>query len=301
MAGFVSTGGDGYRLVPLGAESNVAVGLAQLGCKARWVSRLGRDQIGRLVADAIGQRGVDVVVEWDDSRQTGVMIKEIDRGATTVRYYRSESAASALGMQQLDLIGQPRWVHLTGITPALSATAAELTDALLNRDHHGERISFDFNYRPSLWASDEEASRVLVELARRADLVFIGEDESSSLLGVGEPLEIAEVILNRPDQEVVVKRHSRDAWAVSSEEKVAVPALQAQVVDLTGAGDGFAAGYLAATCWGWPRAARVGLGHRMAARIIGLAGDLGPPLSPEELAGLERDILGEARQEKGVP
>lgn len=290
MAGFVRTEEpDRYRLIALGAESNVAVGLAQLGCKTRWASRLGNDELGHFVASEISSKGVDAVVEWDNLKQTGLMIKEIASGNTRVRYYRSNSAATGLGVSHLTHLRSANWIHVTGITPVVSTSARELVDAVLRRDGHSAHLSFDFNFRTSLWPSRAEASKVLVGMARLADVVFIGEDEAQSLLHTDEPREIADAILGQSGQEVVLKRGDREALVMTIDTQFSEPSLEVKVAELTGAGDAFAAGYLAATNWGWSSDWRLQLGHFMAARAIGALGDWGPDLSSDELAQIRKD------------
>jgi 2-dehydro-3-deoxygluconokinase len=286
LAAFVrDDAADRYLVAAVGAESNVAVGMAQLGCRTRWISRLGDDQLGHFIDDCVAGYGVDTQVEWDPEWPTAIMVKEIGPERTRVRYYRSQSAARCLDESHAFDLGTARWIHLTGITPALSPTAAELVSVIVaRRTPHPGRVSFDVNYRPALWPDSESASRVLVPLARQADVVFIGDDEANALLGTADPHDIAVQLLVRDDQEVVIKRGAGPASVVDMAGHVSEPALQADVVDLVGAGDAFAAGYLAGACWQWEARARLRLGHRFAARVLGVRGDLGPNLSSDEIA-----------------
>ncbi|MGY1641984.1 sugar kinase [Geodermatophilus sp. SYSU D00703] len=284
MAAFIRNGEDGrYRLAAIGAESNVAVGMAQLGCRTRWISRLGADELGRHVAAAVSGHGVDLQVEWDETRVTGVAVKEVTPGGTTVRYYRSQSAARALTAAHVQGAGPTRWVHVTGVTPALSDSCAALAEEVVDRrTHRAGRVSFDVNYRPALWSGAAEAARVLVALARRADTVFIGDDEARSLLGTCDEDEVRRRLLTRDDQEVVLKRGAGPASLLTGDAVVTEPARPASVVDVTGAGDAFAAGYLAASCWGWAPRERLRLGHWLATRVIAVDGDLAPTLTRSE-------------------
>lgn len=289
MAAFVLDGESAYPAqTAVGAESNVAAGMAQLGCRTRWISRLGRDALGRLVHDTVAGHGVDVQVTWDSARRTGLLIKELGSDGTRVRYYRSESAACCLSVADIRNTGRARWMHVTGITPALSPEAADLVAAIAaGRTSHAGKVSFDANYRPSLWPSAAAAARVIIPLARDADLVFIGEDEAEALLGTTDTQELARGLLTRADQEFVLKRGAGPATTVNWAGEISEPALLADVVvDVTGAGDAFAAGYLAAECWGWGVRDRLRLGHLMGSRAVGSESDQGPPLSAAELHSL---------------
>ena len=137
MGTFVRDGQpDRFRVVAAGAESNVAAGLAQLGVRTRWMSRLGNDVLGHLVAETIAGHGVDVVVDWDAVRGTGVCVKEVSATGTLMRYYRGQSAARHLDEMDLSALGETAWMHLTGVTAALSPQDRELVTEL-PRVHQG--------------------------------------------------------------------------------------------------------------------------------------------------------------------
>lgn len=288
MVAFVSRGDRRrYLAVTAGAESNVATVMAGLGCRVRWVSRLGDDPLGRLIEDSLAAAGVDVAVVVDSARPTGAMTKHVTPSGTRSQYYRSESAARELAPDDLVRVGRTQWIHVTGITAALSPSAAELVEAIVDRrGAGGGRVSFDFNHRPALWPDAATAAGALLPLARRSDLVFIGDDEAERLFDTTAPEVLAELMLSDGDQQLVLKRGAGPASVVTGRGSMSVPSLSAEVVDPTGAGDAFAAGYLAATIRDWPVAARLRLGHLMASRVIGVLDDTPPPLPASELAAL---------------
>ena len=285
MATFVSDGQpDRFRVVAAGAESNVAAGLAQLGCRTRWLSRLGNDELGHLVAEMIAGHGVDVVVDWDPVRATGVCVKEVSTTGTLMRYYRGHSAARHLDEMDLSDLDEAAWMHLTGVTAALSPQDRELVTELLSKRSGAGRMSFDVNYRPALWPDAETAAEVLVRLARLADVIFIGDNEAQALLGTVSVDDVAGALLRREGQQLVFKRGAGAVTLVTSEGQVSEPAYDAEAVDLVGAGDAFAAGFLAASIWGWSATERLRLGHFLAARVIAVTADIGPSISAEDLA-----------------
>ncbi|MCW2739050.1 sugar kinase [Nocardioides sp.] len=295
MATFVPDGTpDRYRVVPAGAESNVAIGVAHLGLRARWVSRLGADDLGRLVCDTVSSHGVDVRVEWDEHLPTGIMTKSVEDGRTRVQYYRSGSAASRLDERHHAFVGdRPRWTHLTGITPALSSGARRLASRLLldrDKDQGQGRTSFDFNYRPALWSGPSEAVDVLAPLARAADLVFVGDDEAAALFGTCDEDALRAELLTRSDQELILKRGGGMASLITTEASWSEPAKRVEVVDLTGAGDAFAAGYLAGRCKGWNVAQRLQSGHFLASQVISRLSDVGPIPDPDFDDGHQSDL-----------
>ena len=273
-----------------GAESNVACGLVALGIPTAWVSRVGDDGVGRRMLRALEAAGVDTTaVVVDRSRPTGLYVKEIGAAGSVLHYYRSGSAAAALGPELLDqepaapLLGGADLIHLSGITAALSDTALGLVRAILERRHPGRLVSFDLNWRPTLWRDrDPSALRPLLDAA---DIVLLGADEATDVFGTGDPAELRE-LLPRPET-LVVKESARHALAVDGSGVTAEPALAVEVVDEVGAGDAFAAGYLAGTLRGYDQHRRLRLGHLAAAATLVIHGDHGP-LPP---AGLIERLL----------
>ncbi|MFI5570719.1 sugar kinase [Streptomyces sp. NPDC051740] len=183
-----------------GAESNVACVLAAAGHTTRWISRVGADGFGDHLVEAIGGYGVDVShVRRDPARPTGVYFRTAGDRATDaheVAYYRAGSAASAMTAANLDLeaVRAGRVLHLSGITPALSADCLTLIRELTAPHPARPLISFDVNYRPALWR-DTHGPEILLDLARGADIVFVGEDEAEEAWGVtGDPSHIREAL-----------------------------------------------------------------------------------------------------------
>ncbi|RZU45678.1 2-dehydro-3-deoxygluconokinase [Streptomyces sp. BK022] len=258
------------RLAVAGAESTVAQYLADLGHRSAWVSRVGDDPLGRRIVAAVGDRGVDVGgVRFDPEAPTGVYFKDPGPDGTRVHYYRRGSAAARMGpadAERVDLAGA-RLLHLTGITPALSAECAELVELLMERAARaGVPVSFDVNHRPALWSSLDEAAVALRDLARRADLVFVGRDEGERLWGTTTAEEIHAHLA--PRGTLVVKDAEIGATEFSGPVREFVPAPAVEVIEAVGAGDAFAAGYLSGFLRGSGSADRLALGHRLAGRTL---------------------------------
>lgn len=260
-----------------GAESNVACHLARLGVPSSWVSAIGDDAFGRAVLDTVGAAGVDVSnVRIDPTRPTGLYIKEASAAGSAVRYYRRGSAASGMGLEMIDRLGlgSVRLVHVSGITPALSDTCLAMLRELMRRPRHRFQISFDLNWRPALWA-DRDPS-VLRELADMADVVLAGADEAEIVWGTGDPARLR-AYLPGP-RSIVVKQGSAGATLVEDGWSHFEPALKVDVVEPVGAGDAFAAGFLAATLAGCSSRIRLRAGHLQAAAALLTTEDVGSPL-----------------------
>jgi len=294
MVSFIPTDGaaldstEKLGLDTAGAESNVAMYLADHGIDARWVSRLGDDAFGRRVLDHVRSAGVDVsAVRIDPNRPTGLLFKDPGRVGTRVSYYRHGSAASAMDRHVLDedVMRTAGVWHFTGITPALSTTCRELVEAALSAGVPRPVISFDVNYRPAVWR--ESPDDLLRRLAQAADIVFVGLDEAQTLWGeaLRDPDDVR-ALLPSP-RILVVKDGASAATAYHGDTRAIVPALPVEVVEPVGAGDAFAAGFLAGHLRGQPAEHCLRKGHLTAASALSVTGDHGPLL--DELEIMRRD------------
>lgn len=263
-----------------GAESNVACALAAAGHAVRWVSRVGTDGFGDHLVETVGGYGVDVsAVRRDPGRPTGVYFRTAGDRATDaheVAYYRAGSAASAMavGNTDLDAVRAGRVLHLSGITPMLSDDCLGLVRELTAIRADRPLLSFDVNHRPALGRHTDGPS-VLLELARGADLVFVGEDEAAEVWALEGAAAIRHAF---PDPEtLVVKQGARGATVFHKADVTFAPAPHVDVVAAVGAGDAFAAGFLSATLRGLPLRDRLRHGHLMAAAALTVPGDLALP------------------------
>src|SRR3954447_1677603 len=155
-----------------GAESNLAIALSRLGIHAGWVSYLGDDEPGQLVLDRVRAEGVDTSrVRRLEGHPTGLYLREKVGTVARVYYYRRGSAASTMGPLAFDpeYLQEARFLHLTGITPALSDECRDFTLwAAREARATGTRLSFDVNYRSKLW-SPESAKAFVEELLPHVD------------------------------------------------------------------------------------------------------------------------------------
>lgn len=274
-----------------GAESNVACVLARAGHSVRWVGRVGADGFGDHLVEAITAYGVDTsAVRRDPGRPTGVYFRTAGDRATDaheVAYYRAGSAASAMTARNTDLAAarSGRVLHLSGITAALSDGCLGLMRELTAPRPGRPLVSFDVNHRPGLWRDHPEGPRVLLDLARRADLVFVGDDEARDAWGLRGARAIREAL---PEPDVLVVKYGRGGAVVFDKEvpegtedatgtATFVRALRVDVVAAVGAGDAFAAGFLSATLRGLPARDRLRHGHLTAAAALTVPGDLAEP------------------------
>lgn len=268
-----------FERAPAGAELNVAVGLSRLGVRVGYVSRLGQDSLGRNLLAFMAREGIDPRhIGIDASHPTGFMLKSmaLDGADPEVEYFRRGSAASHMSPEDIPPgFQQARLLHLTGISPALSAGCAQMVTTMAAQARSaGCTVTFDPNLRPRLWPSQESMVASVNALAGLADVVLPGLAEGGLLTGCSEPQAIAGFYLARGARQVVVKLGAQGAYYASAEGSGIAPGLAvARVVDTVGAGDGFAVGVISALLEGLPLREAAMRGNTIGARVVQFRGD----------------------------
>ncbi|MEC4168030.1 MULTISPECIES: sugar kinase [unclassified Pseudomonas] len=269
-----------YVRAAAGAELNVATGLARLGFRVGYISRLGDDTLGHWLREVMARDGIDHRHTVQDSEHaTGLMFKSrrSDGGDPDIEYYRKGSAASHLSLADYPAgyCRGARHLHITGISPALGDSVCELI-VHMARDMRaaGCSVSFDPNLRPRLWASQAHMVACLNDLAGLADWVFPGLAEGRLLSGLEQPADIARYFLDRGCSLVVIKLGAEGAYYASATKSGYSPGYPvSNVVDTVGAGDGFAVGVISALLEGSSVAVAVARGNLIGARVLGFPGD----------------------------
>jgi sugar/nucleoside kinase (ribokinase family) len=276
-----------------GAETNVAIGLARLGLRVSWASRLGADSMGRYLINEMQREGIDCgKVALCVNERSGFMIKGRVLGGADppIEYHRAGSAASRMSVAQLDeaWLLSARHLHVTGVFPALSSSCHDVTQrAITTMRDAGRSVSFDPNVRPSLWSSQQIMRDTLNTLAVQCDTVLPGVAEGAILTGSHDPATIARFYRERGVARVIVKLGADGAYFDDRDlgcGHVAAFSV-AQVVDTVGAGDGFAVGVLSALLEGHTVDAAARRGCWIGARAVQVLGDTeGLPTRSELLA-----------------
>ena len=234
-----------------GAECNVAVGLAALGRKSAWISKLADNELGRLVLRRVRACGVDVSrVVWSKGARAGTYFVEFGRKPrpTKVIYDRLNSAASKLAPEEIDweFVTGFRILHLTGITPALSPSCTRVASEAISRARDaGVGISFDVNYRSKLWTG-ERAFRCVNQLVKGIDVLTVTQGDAWSVFGLkGSPDEVVGTLHDRCGSgATVLTLGEKGAVALSEGTLYRAKGHEIEEVDRIGAGDAFDAGFL---------------------------------------------------------
>jgi 2-dehydro-3-deoxygluconokinase len=235
-----------------GSESNTAVALARLGLRAAWWSKLPANPLGRRIENEIRRWGVDTSgIIWDHSGGARAGLYFLDFGVAPrgidVYYDRASSAASTLTADEIDaaVIADARLLHLSGITPALSASCADAVERAIRCARQSEtRISFDINYRAKLWNA-AAARKILEPLLSQIDLLLCPQADAFTLFEIaGDGLEVAREMRRRYGVDAVIITLGGGGVAACDDQGdwSAAPHVLGHVVDRVGAGDAFNAG-----------------------------------------------------------
>jgi fructokinase len=233
-----------------GAPANVAAGLAKLGLHSAFVGKVGSDPFGRFLEKTFGDAGVDVSrMIFDKQVKTGLaFVAHKPGGVPEFTFYRDPSADMLLEPSELDadFIARSRVFHYGSISmisdPGKSATRGAAKIAL----DAGAIISYDPNYRPSLWESPAQAKAGMIEGLEFAHVVKVSEEELTFLTGLDSLASgAAELLKTAANASVVFVTRGPDGcfWATRNEQGSS-PGFRVQPVDTTGAGDAFVAGTL---------------------------------------------------------
>ena len=257
-----------------GGEANVAVSLANFGHATRFVTMLPANPVGRACAAELRKLGVGTEHIRFGGERLGVYFLEAgaNQRPSTVVYDRSCSAIAQAGPEDFawpEILAGASWLHITGITPALSASAAAAClMAVQTARASGVRVSCDFNYRAKLWKYGKKASEVMRELVRFVDVGIANEEDCQKALGVSLDVDVhsgsldtdryrclaEKVLAEFPGMQMlaITLRESRGAshngWAACLHDRSRFHLSQhyeiTDIVDRVGGGDAFAAGLI---------------------------------------------------------
>lgn len=257
-----------------GGEANVAVSLANFGSEAAFVTVLPPGEIGDACIGELRRFGVDVSLIKRGAGRMGAYFLEAgaSQRASKVIYDREYSAISLAKPGAFDwnkIFDGAGWFHITGITPAISRSAADLSlEALQAARRLGLTVSMDINYRKKLWNYGCPAEEVMTELVKYVDIVIANEEDIQKSLGISLDVDVASAELDREKYELlcgklldtytnvkkvaVTLRESisadRNGWSACMHNggRFIVSRRYAidDIVDRVGGGDSFAAGFI---------------------------------------------------------
>jgi 2-dehydro-3-deoxygluconokinase len=258
-----------------GAELNVAVGVTRFGMKSAWVSKLPKNGLGYMIRGRAQAFGVDCShIVWSDKGRAGLYFVEFGASprASSVLYDRANSAISMIQPGEVDwpkVFNGSKHFHMSGITPALSALATQVTaEALKAAKKAGCTVSYDLNYRKKLW-TPAEAKKVQEPMMADVDILITTEEDTNVVFGIKEKdyEAVAErlaqtfrfrIVAITLREDLSVLRNNWTAIAYQDGKIYKDKKYDVEIVDRVGAGDSFTAGFL----YGWMKEKDVEKGVR---------------------------------------
>ena len=244
-----------------GAELNVAVGVTRFGLKSAWVSKLPKNGLGYMIRDRAQEFGVDCShIVWSDKGRAGLYFVEFGASprASSVLYDRAHSAISMIQPGEVDwarIFTGSKHFHMSGITPALSASAAQTTvEAMKAAKKAGCTVSYDLNYRKKLW-TPADAKKIQEPMMSDVDILITTEEDTNVVFGIKEKdYEAAAEKLAKTFNFKVVAITLREDLSVWKNNWTAIAyqdgklykdrKYEVEIVDRVGAGDSFTSGFL---------------------------------------------------------
>jgi len=232
---------------PGGAPANVAVASARLGARSAFIGKVGDEAFGHHLADVLRQEGVDVRgMRFDEEARTGLaFIAKPDENTSEYVFYRNPGADMRLRADELDreLLQGARAFHFGSLSLGVEPIRSATVEAVEIAREAGALVSFDVNYRPTLWSDPDEAYRRVMAMVPHVDLLKVNEDELALLAGSGD-LDAAASLLEQGPELCVVTLGADGSYFRVAGGGARVPPFRVQTVDATGCGDAFIAGLL---------------------------------------------------------
>lgn len=284
-----------------GSELNVLSGIARLGLRTGLLSKLPANPVGRFIRNQIRSYGVsDDYISQDDGPNARLGIYYYESGAYPrkphVTYDRAGSSFANMHKEEIppEVFGKSRLFHTSGVTMALSPAAREASVSLIkNYKKAGAQISFDVNYRATLW-SEEDARATITPLLPYIDILFISEETCRRMMQKTGSLESIQAAFAKEYGISVIastmrtinspRSHDFTSTIYSAAEDThftAEPFKNIEVVDRIGSGDAYVAGVLYALLAGKPASEASLYGNAMSAVKNTIPGDLTTTDLPE--------------------
>ncbi|MCE5189043.1 MAG: carbohydrate kinase [Eubacteriales bacterium] len=231
-----------------GAVTNLLCAAAQCGAKTDFIGKVGADMHGAFLKRSMQDAGVDLkgLVESEDVFTTLAFVSLQPNGEREFSFARKPGADTQLRPDEVnrDLLEHTRIFHTGSLSltqePARSATY----EAIDLAKHSGAILSYDPNYRASLWNSEAEAVRFMRSLIVTADILKLSEEELPFLTGETDPQKAANELIDQGVKIVAVTLGAKGASVVMRSGSQHIPGFHVNAVDTTGAGDAFFGGFL---------------------------------------------------------
>jgi len=231
-----------------GAVTNLLCAAAQCGAKTGYIGKVGADMHGAFLKQSLISAGVDVrgLIEADDVFTTLAFVALQPNGEREFSFARKPGADTQLRSEEVDadMLEHTRIFHTGSLSLTQEPVRSATYEAIDRAKAAGAIISYDPNYRASLWGSKDEAIRYMRSLITTADIMKVSDEELPLLTGETDPEQATDVLLDQGVKLVAVTLGAKGAFIRVRSESRLVPGFRSNAIDTTGAGDAFFGGFL---------------------------------------------------------
>ena len=228
---------------PGGAPANLAVAAARLGARTAFIGRVGNDSFGDYLKRCLAENGVDVRgMSVDEKARTTLAVVALDeRGERTFSFYRDPGADVNLSMEHvpMELLGGTKVLHFGSVSLTAEPARTATLEAAKTAKASGAYVSYDPNYRASLWPDEETAVRNMTEPLSMVDILKVSDEELPLLTGCTDPEKGSARLAEKGVRLVLVTLGAHGAFYRFDGHTGHVPGVPCQVGDTNGSGDTF--------------------------------------------------------------
>ena len=231
-----------FAAIPGGAPANLAVCARKLGAETAFIGCVGSDPFGAILKNTLLHYGVDAsALQTTDNADTTLAVVTVDpHGERSFAFCRKPGADTQIDRAKaLEAASHAEILHFGSVSLAAIACRDTIVSAVKRAKENGALITYDPNYRASLWSGEAEAIEVMRSVLPLCDIVKISEEEMLLLSGYDAPEEAAEALIGQGVKLVIVTLGANGAYWRYGKDSGTVPGFKVKVADTNGAGDTF--------------------------------------------------------------
>jgi 5-dehydro-2-deoxygluconokinase len=282
-----------------GSSANIAVGLARLGLQVGMISCVGKDALAEYLIGFLKQEGVDTrFVREAEGYNTSLCLTEVCPPSNFHQvFYRQNPADSRIeiGDAEREYIRKSKLFLANGTGLAASPAREATVEGLRIARAAGIRTFLDVDYRASSWRSPADAGRAVADVLSLVDVLLANDEEMALVTNADSPEAQADFVLDRGVKIAICKLGAKGVRAYTAGEQHSAEPIPVEIVSSIGAGDGFAAGFLAALFRGVPLPDALWHGNAAAAVVVSRVSCSDAMPYPEELEAYLKAAPGQSR------
>lgn len=231
-----------FAAIPGGAPANLAVAARKLGVETAFVGCVGNDPFGAILKTTLLRYGVDADgLQVTDRADTTLAVVTVDaHGERSFTFCRKPGADTQIDRARaLEAVSHAEILHFGSVSLAAAACRDTIVSTVRRAKENGALITYDPNYRASLWNSEAEAIEIMRSVLPLCDVVKLSEEETRLLTGRERAEEAAQALLDRGVKLALVTLGANGAYWRYGPDSGTVPGFRVKVADTNGAGDTF--------------------------------------------------------------